>query len=116
MILRPSRRGEPRVTLVRPTVSADSYGDPVVSWAAPVRTVLHGAVVQDKTSVETGGDARQRLTTTRVVYVPGDVEAESTDRVEIDGETWRIDGHPFVSRGLGYGNVYTTFLLTRPTG
>jgi hypothetical protein len=117
VIFRAFRRpGDPVVVLLSPGAAVDSYGDPVEAWGSGARAPLPRAVVQDRDSVESAGDGRQRVVTRRVVYTPGDVGATERHRVEIDGEVWQVDGQPAVKRGLGYRNVYTALEVVRPTG
>lgn len=109
------RPGDPRVVLVEPLTREDSYGDVVEDWAAPTRTLLPRAQVQDRDSVEAPGPGRQRISSTRVVYVEGDYGLLAGARLEIDGESWQVDGRPAVKRGFSR-NVYTAFEVVRPTG
>jgi hypothetical protein len=101
-----------RAYRLRATVAADAYGDPVLSWEEPERTPLAKATVQAVTSTETDRPTGVRLTDARALFVPGVADLTAADRVEIDGEVWRVDGTPAVLRGLVSG-VYTTASLVR---
>lgn len=96
---------------LRPTVTPDSLGDPVESWAQPQRDRLRGAAVQAASSEESG----QLLEDERRLFVAGRADVKSDDRIEVDGETWRVDGNPVVSQGLAVGTV-TAAKLTRLAG
>lgn len=121
MILTP-RPGDPKVVLVRPATSPDSYGEGLVADYGPAatRTPLYGARVQTGSSAATGErpspETPSREVGDRVLFVRGDAGIESGDRVEIDGEPWRVSGKPDVLRGFGPHHVYTRADLKRVTG
>lgn len=109
-----TRKARPAYRL-RPSAAVDSYGDPVDGWAAPERTRLRGAQVQDG-----GIDAQtERETPTsrlaegeRLLIVSGLADLTIDDRIEVDGEVWHIQGAPFTRRSLASG-VITVARLSR---
>ncbi|HWK92604.1 MAG TPA: hypothetical protein VNR17_10135 [Luteimicrobium sp.] len=102
------------VEVVRPTTGVDSYGDPFEDWTHPTRTRLPGATVQARDSVETAGDGRVRIVTTRVLYARGLVDLTAADRVDVDGVRFQVDGEPAAHRGASI--AYTSAVLKRATG
>jgi hypothetical protein len=105
----------PPVYWLLPGIVEDSYGDPVESWDAPERKRLHGAAVQEVTSVEDDDSVRPLLTDERRLFVPGKVPIRPEHRIESDGDVWRVDGKPITRRGLA-SSVYTTATLRRLSG
>lgn len=111
MLLTAYRRA-PSVYRLRPGTKLDSYGDPVESWDTPERTLLRGASVQSVSVVEEEGTVRHVLRGEKTLYAPGDVDLTANDRIEVDGEIWRVDGDPVTRAGLA-STVYTTAALER---
>lgn len=105
----------PAVYRLRQGTEPDSYGDLVASWASPSRTRLPGAQVQDVSTEEVDGAARKIVRGEKVLFVPRAVDLVAADRIEADGETWRVEGTPTLRRGFALG-VYTTAILHRTTG
>lgn len=93
---------------LRPGSGTDSYGDPVESWTTPERVLLRGAIVQDAKSEETGAILRGE----KVLLIPGKADLTEADRVEFDGEIWRVNGVPSVKAGLA-SREFTVASLTR---
>lgn len=110
MILNAYRRA-PSVYRLAPGITYDSYGDPVESWDTPTRTLLRGATVQDVSVVEEDGVSRHILRLQKRLYCPGDPGLTAADRIEVDGEVFKVDGDPTVRFGLA-STVYTTAALT----
>lgn len=106
--------GRKPVYRLRPGTKLDSYGDPVDDWANPVRVRLPGAKVEHAETVEEDNVVRRVLRDERVLFVPGSPELAASDRVEVDGETWRVNGTPNRRRGLA-SSAYTTAVLTQTT-
>lgn len=110
MLLTPSR---PRyVTRLRATVAEDSYGDPVTSWEYSERFPFR-AEVQAVSSTDAEGSARVILRDERALFAPGAPDLRHDDRVEVDGEVWRVDGDPLTFSGGLASPVYTTATLRR---
>lgn len=104
----------PPVYRLRAGSGTDSYGDPVQSWDAPERVILRGATVQDISTVEDEGVAKRIVRGEKALFVPGAADVTVDDRIEYDGEVWRVNGDPAVKRGLATG-VYTSAALDRIT-
>lgn len=106
------------VVLVHAGEITDSYGDVVESWAEEdvIRTPLPGAFVQYRSSTETASSGRVAVTVDALLIAPGDPGLHEADRVEVDGETWRVDGRPALRRGFGGAHLHTAASLTRVTG
>jgi hypothetical protein len=100
---------------LRPRTTTDSYGDPVASWDDPERARLRGAQLQatgpgnDEEESPSGNASEDH----RRLIVPGTPSLTETDRIEADGEVWRIDGTPVIRRGIA-SSAYTTAELRRP--
>ena len=107
-----SYRVTPPVYRLRPGTVLDSDGDPVESWDAPDRFKLAGAVVQDVSTVEEEGVSKQIVKGERTLFVPRRVDLKADDRIEVEGEQWRVNGDPVTKAGLASG-VLTTAALTR---
>ncbi|QOP65139.1 head closure Hc1 [Arthrobacter phage Phives] len=111
MLLTAYRRA-PSVYRLRPGTKLDSYGDPVESWDTPERVLLRGASVQSVSVVEEEGVARHITRGQKTLYAPGAVDLTASDRVEVAGEVWQVDGDPVTRSGLA-STVYTTAALKR---
>lgn len=109
-----STRG-PKAYRLRASQGVDSYGDPVEDWDAPERVLLYRAIVQEPDTVEVEGVGKRVVSGERVLYAPTALDLVSGDRVEVDGEVWRVQGEPKVRRGLAMG-VYTSATLARSEG
>ncbi|CCQ44316.1 hypothetical protein ARTSIC4J27_240 [Pseudarthrobacter siccitolerans] len=109
-----SYRKVPSVYRLRPGAGVDSYGDPVESWDAPERVLLRGATVQSVSVVEDEGTTRHVIRGEKTLYAPGSVDLTAADRIECNGQIWRVEGDPVVRRGLA-STVYTTAALERIT-
>lgn len=103
MILTTSSLIGPAVYRLRATSGTDSYGDPVEDWAEPERTKLRNAVVQVPKSEEDESPTANVVVADRVLVVDGVADLTSSDRIEYEGEIWRIDGEPVVRRGFVLG-------------
>lgn len=105
----------PKVYRLRASQGVDSYGDPVESWDAPERVRLYRAVVQEPTTVEEESPGKRVVSGERALYAPSALDLVSGDRIEVDGEVWRVQGEPKVRRGFAMG-VYTSATLARSEG
>ncbi|UJQ86800.1 head closure Hc1 [Arthrobacter phage Reedo] len=105
-------RVAPTVYRLRAGTTVDSYGDPVESWTAPERTPLKGATIQNISIVEDDGVTRHVTRRRKTLYAPGAVDLRKDDRIESNGEVWRVDGDPVTRAGLASA-VYTTAELER---
>lgn len=102
----------PKVYRLRAAVGVDSYGDPVEDWDAPVRERLYRAIVQEPTTEEVDTSGKRLVTGERVLFSPGALDLTADDRIEVDGEVWRVSGTPKTRQGFAMG-VYTSATLTR---
>lgn len=107
----------PTIYRLRAGVGVDSYGDPVESWDAAERVPLRGATVQDQRvgTEEIEGVVRHIIRDEKVLFVPGAADLTASDRIEVSGEVWRVNGAPNVRAGLA-SSVYTTATLSRSAG
>ncbi|WP_144722238.1 hypothetical protein [Cellulosimicrobium sp. TH-20] len=111
----PHNGPRPLVFRLRPGTRTNGFGDVVEDWSTPERTRLHGAIVQDSNSVELPEGSRVRVVTRKTLFARGAPGLRATDRVEVDGEVFLVDGEPVVRRPRSRP-VYTTADLKRPTG
>jgi len=115
-LTRPHR--SPKVFRLRPGVTLDSDGDPTESWEQPDRLRLPKATVQESSSEDEDGLSQRALGSKRLtrsgrkVFLPYRADVVANDRVEIDGQVWRVDGNPNPRAGLST-TVYTTVTLAR---
>jgi hypothetical protein len=107
-----SYRVTPAVYRLRAGTTTDSYGDPVEDWSNPERTPLPGASVQFVEAVEEDGVIRYIRQDERVLFAPGAPEITREDRIEVDGEIWRVHGTPNYRRGLA-STAFVTVALTQ---
>jgi len=105
----------PPVYRLRAGITEDSYGDPVESWDVPDKVRLKRAVVQFDQSEEDEDTARRVLRTERVLIVPGRADLTAEDRIEYEGEVYKIQGDPAIREGLAQG-VYTLAIITQTQG
>ncbi|QNO12671.1 head-to-tail stopper [Arthrobacter phage Snek] len=97
---------------LRAVAALDSYGDPIESWAAPAKTRLFGARVQDTKTDEEDSTGRRIVRGEKTLFAPGVADLTEDDRIEYEGQIWRVNGVPSVRRGLG-SLSFTTAYLTR---
>lgn len=72
----------------------DIYGDPVAGTV--VRVDVDGCAVAPRTgsSGELEGRGRQGITEAMTLYLPAGTDLQADDQVEIDGQTYDVDGPP----------------------
>ena len=81
------------VTILRAAPGGfDAYGDPIVSVTE--RTDIDGCGVAPRYSTEPTERGRQGVIIGLSVYAPSGSDIVSTDRLEIDGLTYVVDGEP----------------------
>ena len=97
---------------LRAGTTLDSDGDPVESWDTPDRLKLVGAEIQDVSTVEEEGVSKRILQGEKVLFVRRLVDVKAEDRIESEGEIWRVNGEPVKRSGLASGS-YTKAALTR---
>lgn len=106
--------GSPVVRL-RAARREDSYGDVVEDWTVPERKRLFHVDVQDVSSVEEDGVTRRLVTDQRRLAIRGVADVTVRDRIELDGDAWKVDGDPVVVRPR-VGVPFTIVQLLRITG
>lgn len=105
----------PPVYRLRATMTEDAYGDPVLSWDPPARSLLKGAYIQAVSSIEEESVTRRIMRGEKLLFVPGVADLTEDDRIEQDSEIWRVNGAPEVRRGLASA-AFTTAVLARVEG
>ncbi len=96
------------VNRVRPDpLGTDKYGDPLETGG--VRTPIPGCVVSPRTAGGTGTSrdlenaGRRGLIIGLTLYAPETVDLRPTDRVEVDGTLYEIEGEPGLWAGTRLG-------------
>lgn len=81
------------VTVLRDSPGGfDAYGDPATSTTA--RVVIESCAIAPRYSNEPTERGRQGVIVGLSVYAPAGSDITSTDRLEIDGVAYVIDGEP----------------------
>jgi hypothetical protein len=81
------------VTILRESSSGvDAYGDPVTSITT--RVEVTGCAVAPRMSTEPTERGRQGVIVGLSLYAPTGTDVRYTDRVEIDGAVYLVDGIP----------------------
>ncbi|AWY06642.1 head-to-tail stopper [Microbacterium phage Zeta1847] len=96
---------------LRPGTRVDGVGDTVRDWRTPERVRIPNATLEPVTSTATDGSVLI-IESQRRLLIVGTFDLKATDRVEADGEVWRVDGVPAVRRGLITG-THTAVKLER---
>ena len=102
--------GPHTVTLLRSsTLTEDAYGNEERDWSNPARTDYTGCSVQPAGADEYTVDRESVIVRLRA-FIPGVVDALSTDRAEYAGDVYYIDGvEPWAFEPLSH----TDLLLRR---
>lgn len=100
---------------LRARVAEDSRGEVVRSWTDPERVRIPRATFRRRSSTELADVDGSRLAADAALYIVGAFDLEPDDRIEADGEVWRVDGEPLVRRGLG-SQTFTSAALARAKG
>lgn len=100
---------------LRPYERVDSVGDTVRSWDTPKRELIRRAQVQEVTSRDTDGNVVVIDGERRLLIDGPRPDLTATDRVEYDGEVWRIDGKPLTRPGLAMGTHTVAKLIRHET-
>lgn len=118
-MIRETNRQSP-VYLLQPRSTTDSYGDPILSWADPIRIRIPGGEIQRNSTedkdVATGTQTDRLgkfLATGREVDIYRLIDESS--RLEQDGKVWRVTGEPDLTIGVMSGNTHLSASLTRTT-
>lgn len=89
------------VTVLRPDVGTDRYGDPVKDWSDPTRIDLDGCALAPA-GVGTGGSGtredtaagREGVVDGWDLFCPPGADITALDRVEARGQVYEVDGQP----------------------
>jgi hypothetical protein len=101
------------VTRLRGTSGTDGYGDAGTSWASPARLVIGGCSFQPEQGEEILTD-RSAVVSRWRWYGPPAADVQSSDRLEVDGIAYDIDGS--VQKWTGLGLDHQTALCRRTDG
>ena len=85
------------IVRIRPGTKPDGYGKDAPSWDDDdvERTALLGAVAAPRTEPALDANARNGVVIGLDLYLPaGSPSIEATDRVEVRGQTYTVDGDP----------------------
>ncbi|MEV4670975.1 hypothetical protein AB0K34_04910 [Actinomadura sp. NPDC049382] len=74
----------------------DPYGDPIGD--VETRTDVTGCAVAPRQAGEQIGQGRIAATSGVTIYVPPDTDVLPSDRFEVRGAVWEVDGEPAVWR------------------
>lgn len=77
---------------LRPAGPADRYGDP--NPAALTRTLIDGAFVAPRTSGDIEDRGRSGVVVGLTLFAPHGTDLVHTDKVEVDGTVYDLDGDP----------------------
>lgn len=100
-----------RIYRLRPGARVDSDGDTVHDWSSPVRWEIPLAKVQARSASEAETPSSAQYREQRVLRVQAAIDLRATDRVEVDGVVYDIEGDPVVRRGFALGPETTAFLV-----
>lgn len=95
---------------LRPTTTTDNYGDPLMSWKTPERTLLPGATTQPLTAEESDTLTADVARDTRKLVADRILDLTATDRVEAEGDVWLIEGMPMLRSSIAMGATTTATL------
>ena len=85
------------VTVLRATATTDAHGNTVRDWADADETVVAGVAVNPR-EVNAENAGREASEDLFVLYMPAGVDLTATDRVEVRGDVYAVDGTPKVWR------------------
>lgn len=89
---------------LRPAVKEDSYGDSVDDWGDPQRVRIPRADFQEGPNAEREG-VRRLLEGEGLLLIVGRFDLTADDRVEVNGDVWRVHAKPLVRKSLATGNL-----------
>lgn len=86
------------ITRIRPG-SKTVRGTVVADWADAKRMPISGCSVQEITTASNRADQRANAVSVGArLYAPPCADIRDGDRIEADGQTWIVDGHPLPKR------------------
>lgn len=108
-----------RETVVRlraePT-GEDRYHNPIRDWDNADRVDIAGCSIAPRTEGEDTDRGREGVVIGQVVRVPRAVDVLATDRLEVRGELYQVDGEPAHWRSPYTNRQGTEILLRRVEG
>lgn len=87
--------GEP-VTRIRAPIATDRYGNQIRDWARAERATMGRWGVAPRTSTEPREAGRDAVITGLTLYGPPGVDVLPSDRLEVRGHVWEVEGEPQV--------------------
>lgn len=79
------------ITVVRPATTTDRYGNAISDWTSATRTDIDGCAVAPRSSSE-DNIGRQAVIVGLTVYAPAGADIRPTDRLEVRGDDYEVDG------------------------
>ena len=73
---------------------ANRYGDDERNWAAAATVTIDGCALQPASTGEVTDPTRTAVTTRWNLFAPPGADLLPSDRVDVDGVTYEIDGDP----------------------
>lgn len=107
------------ITRVRAPLVDNAYGDPERDWGAAERTALTGWRLQPMDGARvTDADTlpRDGLDIRRRAFGPAGADVLTTDRIEWEGATWRVEGDVSRWRSPTGALAHTELILARMEG
>lgn len=87
----PSELATKTVTRLRGTSAPNAYGDATTSWTSPARLTIEGCAFQPEDGQEILADRTAVISRWRW-FGPPEADVRSSDRLEVDGIAYDIDG------------------------
>jgi head-tail adaptor len=84
------------ITILHPALTAGRYGDLVADWTNAT-TDSTNVWVDDRGGTEVL-DGRDTAESSVLLYLAATVTIDALDRVEIEGQTYEVDGAPVIAR------------------
>lgn len=95
----PARLLRQTITILRAARVTDRYGTVTLDWKNPTQTVVRGEVQPRATSENAVGRSLEVIDA--VLFLPPDADLLASDRVLINGVTYRVVGPPQQVQRLG---------------
>lgn len=74
-------------------------GTPVADWHKPDELEITGCSIQELATASDRADQRSNgVSVGARLYAPPGADIRDGDRIEADGQTWLVDGHPLPKR------------------
>lgn len=96
------------VVRLRGVETTDGYNNEIIDWSNPDQAVIPGCSVQPEAAAEFT-DTREQVLSRWRLWAPPDADIIHTDRVQVDGDVFIVDGS--VQRWSQLGLAHTTCLL-----